>query len=250
MPDKKTLDQKDKIIQKLLARREALKEELKTKHKEAYAWLIEHKIDLNNLSLYSQNITAAFLLSGSIITTTPKLPADILPTPTPLPTATSSGGKLTIKEMEFETPETREKKEARQVWEKYKNIINVFAEKYHVPPELIFATIMTESRGNPHSFRYEPHIDDASYGLGQILSRTAQGLGFNGAPEDLFNPINNIDLIARYYKRIMDNNKDATTDQLIAAYNTGSIRKRPLQKHVVRFKKWYQLLVKLNTKEA
>ena len=38
------------------------------------------------------------------------------------------------------------------------------------------AIVQVESSGNPRVKRYESHIDDASYGLGQLLTRTAQDL--------------------------------------------------------------------------
>lgn len=38
------------------------------------------------------------------------------------------------------------------------------------------AIIQIESKGNPHAERYERHMGDASYGLGQILTRTAREL--------------------------------------------------------------------------
>ena len=57
-------------------------------------------------------------------------------------------------------------------WSKseYKNQIKKTSEKYHVDPQIIYATIMTESEGNPYAFRYEPYLKDASLGLGHPVS--------------------------------------------------------------------------------
>ncbi|MEK6858963.1 MAG: lytic transglycosylase domain-containing protein [Nanoarchaeota archaeon] len=38
------------------------------------------------------------------------------------------------------------------------------------------AIAQIESSGNPRAARYEPHLDDTSYGLGQLLTRTARDL--------------------------------------------------------------------------
>jgi len=79
----------------------------------------------------------------------------------------------------------------------YEDIINRVAQRYGVDPRLIYATIMTESAGNPNISRYEPHLRESSWGLGQILESTARSLGFRGTIEDLKNPEINIDVTAR-----------------------------------------------------
>jgi len=65
----------------------------------------------------------------------------------------------------------------------------------------------------------------ASYGICQLMYPTAVGLGFNGEPEDLYNPEENIKLGCRMLwkqlKRYNGNVEDA-----VAAYNAGSARKR------------------------
>jgi hypothetical protein len=42
-----------------------------------------------------------------------------------------------------------------------------------VSPSMLTAMAMIESSGNPKAYRYEAHINDASYGLVQVLFRTA-----------------------------------------------------------------------------
>lgn len=87
---------------------------------------------------------------------------------------------------------------------------------------LLFATILTESGGKINATRYEPHVDDTSYGLMQILMGTAKELGFNGIEEDLLNPAENIQW--GYY--LIDSKKHNTRlDPLLVAatYNAGGI---------------------------
>jgi soluble lytic murein transglycosylase-like protein len=66
--------------------------------------------------------------------------------------------------------------------------------KYGVDPALVLAVIHEESGGDPDAFRVEPAVDDASFGLMQLLVRTARGLGFAGPLHLLFDPATNIAL--------------------------------------------------------
>ena len=69
------------------------------------------------------------------------------------------------------------------------------SDRYGVPESWIRAVIETESSWNPNAYRYESKVKDASYGLMQVLGRTAIGLGFEGdVYHDLYNPAINIDL--------------------------------------------------------
>lgn len=69
------------------------------------------------------------------------------------------------------------------------------SQRYQVPEEWIRAVIETESSWNPNAYRWEAKIGDASYGLMQILGKTAIGLGFDGdVYHDLYDPAVNIDL--------------------------------------------------------
>jgi hypothetical protein len=73
-------------------------------------------------------------------------------------------------------------------------------QKYGVPEGLILATIGQESGWNRKALRLEKKIHDASYGLMQILYRTARQLGYKGERGEadklsgLFDPAVNIDL--------------------------------------------------------
>jgi len=69
---------------------------------------------------------------------------------------------------------------------------------YPLPKNLLKALIKAESNFNSKAYRYEKHLNDASYGLCQILFKTAQWIGYKGKPSGLFNPKINIDLGAKY----------------------------------------------------
>lgn|SRR3989338_1155672 len=122
---------------------------------------------------------------------------------------------------------------------KHSNIIKATAEKYSLDPQLIYATIMTESEGNEHAYRFEPHLNEASYCLGQILESTARSLGHQGSAQELFIPEICIDLIGKYYRDFLDRYGNLSTPQLARAYNTGSPYKRPVRGHLNRFNRWF-----------
>lgn len=80
----------------------------------------------------------------------------------------------------------------------YDGIIRPIAAQQHVPAALVKAVIAHESRFVPTAIRGEPQLKDASRGLMQLLFATAQGLGFNGEADALFEPGVNIPLGIRY----------------------------------------------------
>lgn len=155
-----------------------------------------------------------------------EVPADkIVPPPTPSPSKP--------------TKKTEEKD--RRSWTKFehKDIIEKVSKQYSLDPQMIYATIMTESEGYEYAFRYEPHIKDASLCMGQVLIGTARGLGFNGDPKEMYKPDVCIDLIGKYYRKVIDTYGELTPIQLVAAYNTGSPWKRAVPGHISRFNMWY-----------
>lgn len=201
--------------------------ELKTKNSAVYEWLVARGINFHNLGKQtSQFMTAAgFLLSlpkGSILP-----PPDIDITPSV---------EHTIK---APTKSKSDTERGQEVWAKYGQFIRESAAKYGVDPNLIFATIMIESGGNPQAIRHEPRLGDASYGLGQLLYGTARGLGYKGTPEGLYDPATNIDLIAKYHRRTLDKYGHLTAQQLTTAYNAGSPYSKALAGHINKFNKWY-----------
>lgn len=147
----------------------------------------------------------------------------LVPTPSPLP----------VNSPEAEKADTRSWTKSPFVKE-----IAAVSRKYDLDPQIIYATIMTESEGNQYAFRYEPKIKDASLCLGQILISTARQLGFNGDPRELYKPSVCIDLIGKYHRMMLGRYGTLTPVQLAIAYNAGSPHKRPVRGHLTRFKKW------------
>lgn len=56
-------------------------------------------------------------------------------------------------------------------------------------PADVLAVVAKESAFNPNAYRYEPRLGDASFGLMQVLSKTAADRGFKGDPRRLFEPL-------------------------------------------------------------
>lgn len=123
----------------------------------------------------------------------------------------------------------------------FDGLIKPIALKYAVEPELIKAFIALESNFNPAASRAEPQLKprldvpglgkggDKSYGLMQVLYRTAWDLGYRGRAEGLFDPETSIKLGTRF---IADNVRAAKArrwglDSAISAYNAGGSADRP-----------------------
>lgn len=203
---------------------------------ELYQWLLDKQIDFNNIGKYAANFASAL----AILTATATSPQLDQQTP-----ATEQAEELNIIKKEELRGKT-DTQRAQIVWDRYGAIINKTALKYNVDANLIFATIMIESGGDTYAIRHEPRINDASYGLGQILYGTARGIGFTGAPSELFDPEINIDLIGKYHRRNMDAYDNLSPQQLTIAYNTGSPYKTPWPGHIAKFDKWYNRTATLN----
>lgn len=104
------------------------------------------------------------------------------------------------------------------------------ARAWGIEPALLKAHVARESAFNPQAVRQEPQLPadppykptpgDASYGLAQVLERTARRLGFRGTVSQLYDPATNLDLAAHL---IRDNLRTAGAQLPIAisAYNAG-----------------------------
>lgn len=218
----KALKEKQKQLKEA---QEKLLEELKTKHTKFYNWMKTKKIDPTDLKMYSASLAAAMVVALASATSNfedQKLEAPV----------------VIIDREELNGLDQDEK--AKLVWERYGHIITRVADKYDLDPKLIFATIMLESGGNTYAVRHEPHINDASYGLGQILYGTALGLGFEGNPQDLYDPEVNIELVGRYHARNKSVYGPLTNEQLTIAYNSGNPYGYPLPGHMDKFANWYE----------
>lgn len=103
----------------------------------------------------------------------------------------------------------------------YDDIIAKYAAQYAVPEPWIRAFIATESSWNPAAYRAEPQINDASYGLMQLLMRTAVGLGYTGDANGLYDPDTNIGLGAKLIAQLRSKWGD-DIQAVYSAYNSGS----------------------------
>lgn len=89
-----------------------------------------------------------------------------------------------------------------------------------VPAVLIKGVIGAESAFVSSATRGEPQIGDASYGLMQVLYRTAKALGYTGEPGGLLDPATNI----HYGTKLLAQNlarAGGDVDSAISAYNGG-----------------------------
>ena len=205
----------------------ALIENLKSHNNKVYTWLVQRGVDFSNLSKSASTLATAATFLFSL----PK-GASLPPPDDPIPEVIDITQDTSVK------PKT-DLERGQKVWAEYGQFIREASALYDIDPNLIFATIMIESGGNPRAVRYEPRLNDASYGLGQLLYSTARGLGYAGTPAGLYDPETNIDLIARYHRRNLDHYGHLTAEELTTAYNTGSPYKKPWSGHLAKFNKWY-----------
>lgn len=102
----------------------------------------------------------------------------------------------------------------------FDDIIATEASAQGVPPELVKAVIGQESAFVPTAKRFEPKLNDASYGLMQVLYRTAQALGYTGPAEGLLDPATSI----HYGTMFLAQNLNVTNGDIaraVSAYNGG-----------------------------
>jgi len=103
----------------------------------------------------------------------------------------------------------------------YNDSITKYAGQYGIDANEIAAVIQTESSGNPNAYLAEPKLNDASYGLMQLLGTTAQALGYQGDVNGLYDPDTNISLgtklLAQLHAKYGDN-----AAAVYSAYNSGS----------------------------
>ena len=218
--------------QKLISEKQRLINEIKTKHSKAYEWLVQNDFDFNNVRKYSVEIAAVLIFASSLIQSNSSKDFQ------------QNSNVVWVKEIQKnELANLTEEGRAELVFYRYGPIITQTAEKYNVDPKLILATIMSESTGDSKAIRYEPSINDASYGLGQILYGTAKTMGFKGNPGELYNPGVNIDLIGKYHRRNLDvYGNNLTSDQLSIAYNAGNPYANPHYGYLEKMHKWFNII--------
>lgn len=104
--------------------------------------------------------------------------------------------------------------------ETYDLLIADAAQKYNVPFAWVKGIMWKESSFNPDAYRPERAINDASYGLMQLLLKTARGLGFSGTPDALYDPLINIDLGVKLLGQLIRSYGE-NLSRVYSAYNSG-----------------------------
>lgn len=102
----------------------------------------------------------------------------------------------------------------------FDDLIYEASEAYDVPFTWIKAIAGAESDWIPTAYRAEPRINDASYGLMQVLYKTAYSLGYRGDPEGLYDPAININLGAKLLQELRARWGDDFR-AVYSAYNSG-----------------------------
>ena len=103
--------------------------------------------------------------------------------------------------------------------QKYLPLIKKVAQETGVQPALILAHIKQESSFNPNAFRAESKLRDASYGLMQVLLKTAKSIDSSATATKLYDPEYNIRIGSTYISQNL--NKYKNIPDAIAAYNSG-----------------------------
>ena len=100
----------------------------------------------------------------------------------------------------------------------YHAIIRAASATYNVPTQYIYAIIEIESSFNPYATGRSGEI-----GLMQVMSSTAEWLGYSGSLADLYLPTQNIKYGTKYLAYWI--NKGYSIAAMAAAYNAGDARK-------------------------
>lgn len=110
---------------------------------------------------------------------------------------------------------------AAEILQTYSDSINRYATEYGLDPNEIASVIQTESSGNPNAYVAEPKLNDASYGLMQLLGITARNLGYTDDLSGLFDPDTNINYGSKLWAQLKQRFGDDPA-ALYSAYNSGS----------------------------
>lgn len=95
-----------------------------------------------------------------------------------------------------------------------------------MPPAYALAFVEVESGFNPNAYRFEQHLNEASYGLMQVLASTARDMGLQGPPEDMFDPATSLRIGIAYSRWCWDFltrrlGREPTENEWIGSYNAG-----------------------------
>ena len=110
-------------------------------------------------------------------------------------------------------------------------------------PGDILAFMIVESSLDPTAYRYELSVNDASYGLMQVLSRTARDMGHTGAPSGLYEPLQGTRIGMRYVAWVRDYlaqrlGREPSWDEIASGYNGGPARVVKGWRQLAYTKKW------------
>lgn len=116
--------------------------------------------------------------------------------------------------------------------ESLEGVIVRIAGKYGVDPNHVKAIIKQESGWDANASRYEAHLNDTSWGLMQVLLKTAKATLGNDklTISDLLNPEINIETGTKFIASLL--NRYGNFDDATAAYNAGSPRRAADKKYV------------------
>lgn len=100
-----------------------------------------------------------------------------------------------------------------RIFGRYDPIINEAADRYGLDRRLLKSLVSVESSNNPNAVS-----NKGALGLGQVMPGTAREMGYS--PEDMTDPVKNVDASARYLAKMLDmSGGDITT--ALRKYNAG-----------------------------
>jgi len=127
------------------------------------------------------------------------------------------------------------------------SVIKKMSEKYFVDAPLIKAFIRQESNWDVNASRYEAHLNDSSWGLMQVLLKTARSVLEKPTLTiaDLITPEVNIEAGVKFISQLL-NRYSYKLNDAIAAYNAGSPRRNKdgsyvNQSYVDGINRWYEM---------
>ncbi len=94
------------------------------------------------------------------------------------------------------------------------------ARAHGVDPVLVAGIIQQESSFDRLAFRAEPHINDASRGLMQLLYGTARWMGYRGEPDGLYDVATNLEYGCSFLRYLLHRYR-GDVRRALAAYNAG-----------------------------
>jgi len=121
----------------------------------------------------------------------------------------------------------------------YTDLIGRVAQTYGLPADVLEGQVLAESHGDPNALRYEPAffaryvfenvnskashfgpLAACSFGLLQVMLETAMEDGFDGRPEQLFEPMVGLAWGAKHLKWCLDW-AGGDLERALACYNGG-----------------------------